>query len=110
MTHSILISVKKKNRLYKQFFTKKFLESKQKYLTYKNNLTSILRYAENFLYRDRFESKKGNARDTLRLINDVLQDIVSINKNYSVSEIVTGGKVVSDPIEIATKSNSFFLN
>ena len=46
-----------------------------------------------------FESKKGNARDTWRLINDVLQDNVSINKNCTVSEIVMGGKVVSDPFK-----------
>ena len=64
----------------------------------------------NKYYRDRFECKKGNARDTWRLINDVLQDKVSINNNCTVSEIVMGDKVVSDPLEIATKFNNVFIN
>ena len=73
-------------------------------------MTSILRYAETKYYRDRFESKKGNDIDTWRLINDVLQDKVSMNENCTVSELVMGGKVVSDPFEIATKLNNCFIN
>ena len=53
---------------------------------------------------------KGNARDTWKLINDVLQDKVSIKKNCTVSEIVTGDNVVSDPLEIATNLTIFFIN
>ena len=66
-------------------------------------MTSVLRYAENKHDRDRFESKKGNARATWRLINEV-----SINKSCTFSEIVVGGKVVSDRLEIATKFDHIF--
>ena len=46
---------------------------------------------------------KGNARDTWRLIIDVLHDKVSMNKNYTVSERIMGGTVMSDHLEIATQ-------
>ena len=61
INHGILNSVYEKSRLYTKFKKTKTLECKQKYINYKNKLTSLTRNAETL---------KGNIRDTWKLMND----------------------------------------
>ena len=72
-------------------------------------MSSILRYAEKIIIETGLNLRKVMS-ETWRLINDVLPDKVSKNKNCTVSEIVMGGKVVSNPLEISTKFNNCFIN
>ena len=66
-----------KNRLYtKKFKNQNFVKSMQKYINYKNKLTSLIRNAENFFYTDRFETLKGNVWDTWKLINKVMNTFI----------------------------------
>ena len=80
-----------KYRLYKKNLKTKTLESKQKYINYKYKLTSLIRNGEKKYYTDRFETLKGNIRDTWKLINKVIHDrqgfehsstIPSLSVNY----------------------------
>ena len=59
MTHSLKQACKKKNLLYRQFLKKRSVASEERYKTYKNKLTGMLRYCEKILYRAS-RKNKGN--------------------------------------------------
>jgi len=73
ITHSIITSAKKKNQFYQDYLRKKTLESKIKYSKYRNKFTSIIRAAEKAYYANRFESLKGNVKETCNLINNLIK-------------------------------------
>jgi hypothetical protein len=62
LTKSLLKSCKKKNRLYKNYLKHKTVESFNKYRTYKNKLTIILRKCEKQYYVSRLEYQKDNLK------------------------------------------------
>ena len=63
----------KKNKLYKAFIVMRSAEAEQKYKTYKNKLTSILGITEKNYYSSMLEKQKGNAKETWKIQNEVIQ-------------------------------------
>ena len=108
ITHSIITSAKKKNQLYQDYLRKKTLESKIKYSKYRNKFTSIIRAAEKAYYANRFESLKGNMKETWNLINNLIKN--NATGKPVVKEILSNDQIVNDPIDIANKFNEFFIN
>ena len=64
MTKGLVNACKKKNLLYKRFLTSRSSTSKIRYKTYKNKLTSILRYCEKQYYSDLLKVNKHNVKET----------------------------------------------
>jgi hypothetical protein len=110
ITTGILKSVKKKNTLYKKFLIKKSPDSKEIYIKYKNKLTNVIRNSQKSYYNMKFETMKGNMRETWKLINKVLHSACGISTKQAVNKISSDGRLLSDPLEIATKFNDFFTN
>ena len=108
ITHSIIISAKKKNRLYREYLTKKTSESKLKYSRYRNKFTSIIRVAEKAYYANRFEALKANIKETWNLINSIIK--CNLAKKPNVTEIQVNNHILKEPKEIADKFNEYFVN
>ena len=62
----------KKNRLYKAFIVLRSAEAEQKYKTYTNKLTSILRSTEKNYYSSLLEKQKANVKETWKILNEVI--------------------------------------
>ena len=73
MTNGLVNACKKKNLLYKRFLTSRCSTSEIRYKTYKNKLTSILRYCEKQYYSDLLKANKNNMKETWKIINDLLK-------------------------------------
>ena len=53
---------------------------------------------------------KGNIKGTWRLINNVLQDVSCSAVKSTIMEIKSCGNVITNPIDIASKCNDYFVN
>ena len=86
------------------------MESKQKYINYKNKLTSLIRIAEQKYYTDRFDTLKGNIRDTWKLINKVIHGRQGFEHRSTIPSLSVNELVTNDPKIIVSKFNDFFVN
>ena len=99
----------KKNLLYKRFLTSRSSTSEIIYKTYKNKLTSILRYCEKQYYSDLLKDNKNNIKETWKIINDLLNKKSSTRSSYP-TEFVENGAIISGNMNIVEHFNSFFAN
>ncbi len=58
--------------LYKYVLKSRSKQSEDKYKTYKNKLTSILRKCEKIYNTKRLELNKGNLKETWKLLNSII--------------------------------------
>ena len=73
------------------------MESKQKYINYKNKLTSLFRKAEKNYYTDRFETLKGNIRDIWKLVNKVIHGRHGFEQCGTIPSLSVNELVTNDP-------------
>ena len=107
LSHSLLKSVNRKNRLYYKYKLNPTPKAKKKYTDYKNVLTNSLRCAKKNYYSELFESCKNDIKKTWKAINNVLHN----KKNMSpICKLNINGKEVEDPFEHANGLNDFFVN
>ena len=71
ITPSILCSINRKTKLYKDVVHKKSLEAESKYKKYRNILSKIIRDAKRLYYQRLFQENKNNGRKTWQLLNEV---------------------------------------
>ena len=71
MTKALLVSTRKKNKLYKQFMAKRNPARESLYKKYKNKLTHLIKGAKK-AYEKRFDAVKNNQKATWKLINEVI--------------------------------------
>ena len=86
------------------------MKPKQKYINYKNKLTSLIRNAEKKYYINRFETLKGNIRDTWKLINKVIHGTQGFEHSSIIPSLSVNELVINDPKVIVSKFNDFFAN
>ena len=109
MTKGLVNACKKRNLLYKRFLTSRSSMSEIRYKTYKNKLTSILRYCEKQYYSDLLKINKNNMKETWKIINDLVNKKSSTRLSYP-TEFMKNGSIISGNMNIAEPFNSFFAN
>ena len=72
ITPSILCSINRKTKLYKDFIHKKSIEAENRYKKYRNILSKIMRDAKRLYYQRLFRENKNNGRKTWELLNEVI--------------------------------------
>jgi len=93
---------------YKYVLFRKFKRSQipfQRYNSYKNLLTRIIRRSKVRYFYTKFNACKNNPRTTWRTINTLMNRKVSRSE---VNEIRDGNRVLSQPVDIANHFNSYF--
>ena len=72
-TKGLSNACKKKNALYRAYLQSKTKDDEQRYKTYKNRLTSILRRAEKDYYENLIDSAKGDIKKTWKTLNSIIR-------------------------------------
>ena len=108
ITKGLIVSIKHKNKLYKNYLKTPTDENKLNYKIYRNKLNHVLRIAKKNHYTDVFNNAKNDIKTTWKNINDVLH---KGNKNSNYPETFNAnGSSLSDAQNIADGFNNFFVN
>ena len=107
-TNGIVNACRKKNSLYKAWLVKKDKCSEQRYKTYRNKLTSILRKAERAYYKSKLDQYKGDVKRTWIVINDVIRR-GKRSKKLADFMLKDNQKVYNKQV-IANMFNEFYIN
>ena len=91
ITHSLLKSINKKNKLHRQYLSNSTFSHKNKYTNYKNILISLLCTLS-------LNRKKNNIRNTWKVINSVLNNQKS---SHIISSIISDGNLINNTDQIA---------
>jgi len=107
ITPCILKSIRKKNKLYKDYLNNSNTENVSKYKTYKNKLTKIIRSAEKLHYSNKFQQAQGNLSKTWEIIKKLINPDQS---KKPINEIKLDNNTITDTKVIANKFNEYFTN
>ena len=105
ITKSLLRSINRKNNLYYKYISKRDETSKNKYTSYKNILTTLLRVSKREYYSSQLKTYKNDMKNTWKIINNVLN---KNRKKSQISKINNEGTIVDDPTSIAETFNEYF--
>ena len=108
ITQSLLVSIRKKDKLYKQFINSRDSTTELKYKRYRNKLNHLIKIAKRKYYDTKFEKAKNNLKETWKLINDVINK--PSRKAALPNSFFSDGKLLNDPQEIANCFCKFFTN
>ena len=108
ITTSLMKSLTKQKKLYKEMLTTKTEQSKQKYKECRNTLKRLLRHSRVKYIRDKCEEYKQNSKKLWQLINRIIGK--ENNKRHVIDSIKTQEKCYYDPDGITTKLCDHFAN
>ena len=108
ITKGISKACKKKNSLYKEFLKKRTTEAEQKYKTYKNKLTKIMRHSKMDHYSNLLEDNKNNIKNTWNVLNAIIKKR-SGKAEYPNSFMSPNNKTITDMASAAEEFNKFFV-
>jgi len=108
ITPAIQKSIKRKNYLYRSSLKSKSPYSENKYKTYKNKLTSIIRIAEKDYYYNKFDMAKGNIGKTWTIIKDLIN--LKNDRYQAVPELKVLSSVINNEQAISSAFNEYFVN
>ena len=107
-TKGLSRSVKKKHKLYKQFLKHPSPKNEFLYKSYKNKLSHTIRIAKKVYYERKLEEAKSSAKQTWKILNEVLNKRSS-NRKISCN-FKLGNKELTDPKSIAEQFCKYFSN
>jgi len=105
ISKSILRSINRKNNLFYQFKINPTKQSKLKYTSYKNTLTTILRIQKKNYYTNQLNMYKHDIRNTWKTIKNAMNKPGHVS---NISQVKWGDASSSDPAGMATIFNNFF--
>ena len=108
ITTSLMKSLTKQKKLYKEMLTHKTEYSKQKYREYRNTLKRLLRHSRVKYIRDKCEEYKQNSKKLWQLINRIIGK--ENNKRHVIDSIKTQEKCYYDPNGITSTLCDHFAN
>ena len=111
VTQSMLVSIRKKDKLHKQFINSRNSTTELKYKHYRNKLimNHLIKIAKRKCYDTKLEKAKNNLRETQwKLINDIIKK--PSRKTALPNSFFSDGKLLNDPQEIANCFCKFSSN
>ena len=106
LSKGLLKSVKRKNKLYKQYLSDPSSQKKALHKEYRNKLNHSLRIAKRLYYDKKLNESKNNLRATWRVLNDLInrrKPKVKPNTTFKAEY-----QEISDPVAIANKFCQYF--
>ena len=105
ITLGILLSIKKRNKLYKSYISNPSEQKCNKYKRYRNNLNSVIRTSKQMYYSKELENAEGNLNATWNTINKMLNKSKPRN---NLDNLKIDNKEITNPAGIAQAFNSLF--
>ena len=109
MTQGILKSIRKKEKLFKNYIKNKVEHNYQRYKNYRNMLTNIIRKSKKQYYEDISKKHIHDSKEMWKFLNKL------IKPNYKAEQkqdkfLTEKNKVLTENIDIANGFNDFFTN
>ena len=105
ISKSLLRSINRKNRLYYKYKMNKSQSSKDKYTSYKNTLTKILRLEKRKYYSNQLELYKHDIKNTWKVLKQAMN---TSKKKSNINKIRFENQVADKPHDIANVFNTYF--
>ena len=109
ITPGILLSINRKNELFKINLKTPSVENTQRYHVYRNMLTKIIKVSKKRHYENELLKHKGSSKETWKILNTVLGR-KSGAKEIPSSFICESGETVENNFAIANGFNNLFAN
>ena len=108
LTKSLLRSINKKNKLYKQYLRHRSNEKLLKYKAYKNKLTDLFRVGKRLYFQNQIELNKTTIKQTWRILNNA----ISQNKTKKLTHplVDENGESITSTEKVANKFCKYFTN
>ena len=106
ITRGLLVSIRKKNNLYKKYLANPTPFRDSQYKQHKNKLNHVLRISKKSYYDKQFELAKNDLKKTWKLINEVTN--LKSKKPLLSSLFKSNGATITDPTEIANGFCKYF--
>ena len=109
ITKAILISIKKKHKLFKQVHNKKSSVDWSIFTKYRNKLSHIIEHSKRNYFKSQVINSKSNPKKLWKTINDIINLKPRKDKqNITLSD--NTGNPITDSNEISNSFNKFFTN
>ena len=105
LSSGLFVSIKNKNKLFKDFKTG--AATANEYKTYKNKLSNLLKTAKRKYYVQLFSNFKSNTKKLWQAINELTN---KKNRQSKIDNIIVNNKTISKASDISECFNSFFVN
>ena len=108
MTKGLLISIKRKNKLYKKYLRKPRFENMKTYKDFKNKLNHSIRIAKRLYFEAKLKCATTDIKRTWQILNEVTNRKKRPSKLPSIFS--SSNQDISDPIVIANRFCDYFTN
>ena len=108
ITKGILISIKKKQKLFKTHFLSKEAQKIKQYKIYNNKLTKIKETAKKEYFISQFNMYKGNIKTTWKLIGMLVNK--KMNARTTINNLIFNNKCYTNKLDICKQLNSYYIN
>ena len=108
LSFSLLRCINKKNRLHKKFIHNPSEHNHNKFKTYRNQLTSLIRTAKEQYFKRKLDEQKSDPKKLWQLLLGIVQK--GKIKEDLPSHFESDGGTIYEPSKIADKFNDFFCN
>ena len=109
MNKNILQQIKTKNNLFQKFLKSRDIEDLQKYKSFRNSLSKIIRRNKVLYYQNRIKKSQKNISEIWKTVREII-NVKPYSKN-AISHITnSNGDCVTDPNEIPNELNNFFCS
>ena len=105
ISKALLRCINRKNNLYYRYKLEGNDHLKNKYISYKNTLTKLLRSAKRTYFSKRLESCKNDMKNTWKVIKEAMN---STNNKSTIDKIKSNDTLIDDPVSISNIFNSYF--
>jgi hypothetical protein len=108
VTAGLLKSIKIRDKLHKQFKNNPVNNDlKEKYTTYRNKVTDLLRKAKDNYYQHKFENCEGDIRETYKIIDSILNPNKKCDNEI---KLIHRENIIDSPQQISDLFNQYFLS
>ena len=110
ITSGIVKSIRTRDKLANKLKKEPFnINLKNKYKTFRNTLTNLIKIAKINYYSKKFETHRNNPKMFWKTVREAAN--INTDKNEAIKEINTqNGLVHTDNVQIATEFNNYFSN
>lgn len=108
LTKGLQNACKKKNALYRNFIRQRTKEAEDRYKTYKNKLTSIIRISKKEYYKNKLDNNKNNIKGMWNILNCIIRD--GAKQNSLPKYFIKNDIEKHNMDEVADCFNRFFVN
>lgn len=113
ITHGLVVSVRHKERIYKETKKKPLdIKLKNHFREYKNKLASLIKSTKEKYYKDKLDDSENDSKRVWTIINEILEN-KNKTKNNTIKSIIQNKKLINcieEPKKGANAFNHFFAN